>query len=190
MKTLFEINRFFRPDKQDTELFEVNKWCCTVVKQKKGYEDGEIERKARYVGRIIKGVVEMSFAVLKVRLESRSRSDLLFSTAAALDKLQSWVRQLTIQPRTGKTSTYLVPLQRILPSECLPAPTVTKERPFTRVCIPVSLKVVLAVERQSAHVAREWSLGLRGRRHLPIIIDRAWRSRRRRSVRVVHRVCE
>ena len=55
-----------------------------------------------------------------------------------------------------------MPLQRVLPREGLPAAAVAEERLLARVRVAMALEVVLAVERQRAHVARERPRGRRG----------------------------
>lgn len=76
-------------------------------------------------------------------------------------------------------ASYLVPLECVLPCERLPAPAIAEERLLTRVRVPVSLEVVLAVERQRAQVARERSRGRSG------ILGRADRTLAVRSLRTV-----
>ena len=54
---------------------------------------------------------------------------------------------------------YLVPLQCVLPRECLPTSAVAEERLLARVRVAMALEVVLPIERQRAHVARERARG-------------------------------
>jgi len=49
----------------------------------------------------------------------------------------------------------LMSFQRILPRERLAASPITQVRLFAGVCLPMAFQVMLAVERQRAHVARK-----------------------------------
>lgn len=48
----------------------------------------------------------------------------------------------------------LVPFQRVLPGECLPAAAVTQEWLLSGVSFAMTLQIVLTVEGQCAHVTR------------------------------------
>ena len=52
--------------------------------------------------------------------------------------------------------------QRVFPRERLAASTITQERLLAGVSIPVAFEIVLAVERECAHVTRERPLWRRG----------------------------